>query len=315
MSTAQVAIESNRSQEGIICLSLGLFLFSFQDMIIKSFSDEYSILQIVCFRSSIAFILLSVAGMIKYGRKIFKIRQPGFILARGFFFFMAFTFYYIAYPVMPVADVVAITFLAPVIVTMLSIVFLKEKVSFLMWAAIILGFLGVLIVVGPSGQFRSIGTFLAFACAITYAISSVLTRFIRHGDQPITIAIFMMLTLVVLSILTYLIILALNIAPGISPSLDFLIRDWRWISGRDGGLLLTTALLASVGFYLHSRAYLIAPASHVTPFEYSYVLYAVILAYVIFGEVPKQTTLLGLTVLISSSLYIWYQTSHRRHLS
>ena len=303
-----IAATSNRSQEGMICLSLGLLLFSFQDMIIKSFSDDYSVLQIVCLRSGIAFILLSAVGALIYGRQIFKIRQPGFILARGFFFFMAFTFYYIAYPVMPVADVVAITFLAPVIVTLLSIVFLKEKVGIKLWVAIILGFVAVLIVVGPSGQLRSLGTILALACAVTYAISSVVTRLITQGDQPITIAIYMMLSLVVLSILTYMVVRLLNIETGINPSLDFLVREWTWFAGKDGALLLVTAVLASVGFYLHCRAYLIAPASHITPFEYTYVLYAVILAYVIFAEVPKQTTLLGLGMLISSSLYIWSQT-------
>ena len=313
MSVVNIAIEPDRSQEGMICLSLGLLLFSFQDMIIKSFSDEYSVLQIVCLRSGIAFILLSITGWLTQGREIFKVREPGFILARGFFFFIAFTCYYLAYPVMPVADVVAITFLAPVIVTLLSIFFLKELVSIKLWAAIILGFIGVLIVVGPTGQLRSLGTLLAFTCAITYAISSVVTRFIKLGDQPITIAIYMMLTLVILSILTYLFIQILNIKPGVNPSLDFLIRDWTWFSGKDSGLLLVTALLASVGFYLHSRAYLIAPASHVTPFEYTYVLYAVFLAYIIFDEVPKQTTLFGLAILISSSLYIWYQTSQIRN--
>lgn len=305
MGTAQVAIKASRSQEGMICLSLGLFLFSFQDMIIKSFSDNYSVLQIVCIRSGIAFIILSVVGSMTYGLRVFRMQQPGFILARGAFFFMAFTFYYIAYPVMPVADVVAVTFLAPVIVTVLSIVLLKETVGLKLWVAIILGFAGVLIVVGPSGQLRNLGTLLALGCAITYAISSVVTRYISRGDEPITIAIYMMLTLTILSMMTYLAIQEIGIRSGINPSLDFLVRQWVWIPGKDGGLLLVTAVLASAGFYLHSRAYLIAPASHVTPFEYTYVVYAVLLAYMIFGEVPKATTLLGLAILIGSSLYIW----------
>ncbi len=308
MNTTSVAIAANRSREGMFCVSFSLFLFSFQDMIIKSFSDKYSVLQIVCLRSLLAFTLLCIFGYFTQGLEVFKIRQPGFIFARGFFFFMAFTFYYIAYPVMPVADVVAVTFLAPVIVVLLSIVFLKENVSFKLWAAIIASFSGVLLVVGPSGQLKSLGTLLALSCAVTYAISSTVTRFITEGDRPITVAIYMMLILVVLSALTYWLVLTLNIEVGINPSLDFLVREWTWIIGKDGWLIIITALLASVGFYLHCRAYLIAPASHVSPFEYTYVLYAVVLAYAIFGEVPKQTTLLGLGILISSSLYIWYHS-------
>jgi len=236
-------------------------------------------------------------------------RQPVLLLVKGVIYFFAFTFYYMAFPMLPVADVVAVTFLAPIIVTLLSIVLLKERVSFKLWCAVIAGFIGVLFVVGPEGKIKNFGTLLAFACALTYASGSVITRYITKGDQPLTIAIYSMFVLMLMSAAGFLIVLGFELKTGVNPALDFLLRDWVKFEGRDMWLLLLIGCIASVGFYLHNRAYLIAPASQVAPFEYTYVFYSVFLAYLFFSEVPKPTTLAGLAILISSSMYIWYQTS------
>ncbi len=310
MSAATVTRQVNRSKEGMISLALGLFLFSFQDMVIKSFSDDYSVLQIVFVRSLIATILLCIFATLTCGPHVIIAKQSGVLLLKGFVYFFAFTFYYMAFPMLPVADVVAVTFLAPIVVTLLSIVLLKEKVAIKLWFAVIAGFVGVLLVVGPEGKIYNIGTFFAFACALTYGAGSVITRYVTKGDPPVTIAIYSMFVITVMSGLCYLIVLALGLETGINPSIDFLLRDWVWVEGIDGWLLVFIGCIASVGFYLHGRAYLIAPASQVTPFEYTYVFYTVFLAYIFFNEVPTSTTLVGLVILISSSLYIWYQTSH-----
>ncbi|MCP4008586.1 MAG: DMT family transporter [Proteobacteria bacterium] len=312
MNTATAVMPANRSKEGMISLALGLFLFSFQDMVIKSFSGDYSVLQIVFVRSLIATVLLCIFATIVCGARVIIARQPGVLLLKGFVYFFAFTFYYMAFPMLPVADVVAVTFLAPIIVTLLSIVFLKEKVGIKLWFAVTTGFVGVLLVVGPEGKIYNIGAFFAFACALTYGAGSVITRYVTKGDPPVTIAIYSMFVITAMSGLCYLIVLALGLKTGINPSVDFLLRDWVWIEGMDGWLLVFIGCLASVGFYLHGRAYLLAPASQVTPFEYTYVFYTVFLAYIFFNEVPSPTTFAGLAILISSSLYIWYQTSHNQ---
>ena len=276
---------------------------------IKSFSDEYSVLQIVFTRSLVALLLLCSFAIIVSGFHVLIARQPVLLLVKGVIYFFAFTFYYMAFPMLPVADVVAVTFLAPIIVTLLSIVLLKERVSLNLWIAVITGFIGVIFVVGPEGNIYNFGTFLAFACAFTYASGSVITRYITMGDQPMTIAIYSMLVLMLMSAGGYLIVLGLELESGVNPALDFLTRDWVKVEGGDMWLLVLIGCIASIGFYLHNRAYLIAPASQVAPFEYTYVFYSVFLAYLIFSEVPKPTTLVGLAILVSSSLYIWYQGS------
>ena len=311
MSTAIASTQAQRNKQGMLSLSFSLFLFSFQDMVIKSFSDEYSVLQIVFTRSLVALLILCSIAIIVSGVQVLIARQPIILLIKGVIYFFAFTFYYMAFPMLPVADVVAVTFLAPIIVTLLSIVFLKETVGIKLWCAVIAGFMGVLLVVGPEGKIYNLGTFLAFACALTYASGSVITRYITKGDQPLTIAIYSMFVLMLMSAAGYLIVLGLELETGVNPAIDFLLRDWVMIKGRDLILLIVIGCIASGGFYLHNRAYLIAPASQVAPFEYTYVFYTVFLAYLFFSEVPEPTTLLGLMILVSSSLYIWYQGSAR----
>ncbi len=313
MSTEIAPTQAYHNKQGMLSLSFSLFLFSFQDMVIKSFSDDYSVLQIVFIRSLVALLILCSFAIVVGGVNALLARQPALLLIKGVIYFFAFTFYYMAFPLLPVADVVAVTFLAPIIVTLLSIVFLKEYVSFKRWLAVLTGFLGVLFVVGPEGKIYNFGTFLALACAFTYASGSVITRFITRGDQPLIIAIYSMLVLMLMSGAGYLIVLGLELKTGVNPALNFLVRDWVRLEGRDMGLLLLIGCIASAGFYLHNRAYLIAPASQVTPFEYTYVFYSVFMAYLFFSEVPASTTLLGLITLVSSSLYIWYQGSGRAH--
>ena len=309
MNTAIASTQAQRNRQGMLSLSFSLFMFSFQDMVIKSFSDVYSVLQIVFTRSLVALLILCSIAIAVKGFKVLIARQPVLLLTKGVIYFFAFTFYYMAFAMLPVADVVAVTFLAPIIVTLLSIVLLKEAVGIRLWCAVITGFLGVLLVVGPEGKIFNLGTLLAFACALTYASGSVLTRYITKGDKPLTIAIYSMFVLMLMSASGYLIVLGFGLETGVNPAIDFLLRDWTHIQGRDMALLLLIGCIASAGFYLHNRAYLIAPASQVAPFEYTYVFYTVCLAYLFFAEIPSATTLLGLLILVSSSLYIWYQGS------
>ena len=223
MTTATVALQGNRNKEGMVCLALGLFLFSFQDMTIKSFSDQYSVLQIVFVRSLIATVLLCIFAIMTHGAQVILAKQPALLLFKGFIYFFAFTFYYMAFPMLPVADVVAVTFLAPIIVTLLSIFLLKEKVGVKLWFAVIAGFVGVLLVVGPEGKIYNIGTLFAFACALTYGAGSVLTRYVTKGDPPVTIAIYSMFVITAMSGLCYLLVLALGLKTGINPSIDFFV--------------------------------------------------------------------------------------------
>ena len=309
MSDSSHVFPVDRTREGIVILMTGLFFFSFQDIIVKLLSERYNVLQIVFTRTCIALLFLILIGIFTIGRDALFAKQPGLLLLKGGATFFAFLFYYLAIPSLPLADIVAIAFMSPILMTVLSVLVLKEHVGPRRWVAILLGFIGVLIVVGPSGNIVNLGALLAFGCACAYAFSSILTRFIDKGDQPITIAIYSMFMFLVISGCMALIVASMDTQQISNPSLQFLFRDWVQPTGREMLLLFLIGCIATVGFYCLGRAYLVAPASHVAPFEYSYIVWAVILSFLFFNELPKVTTLIGVSILVGSSLYIWYRES------
>ena len=305
MSRATLVQTADSSQQGIISLIIAVFFFSFQDMIIKYLSPSYSILQLLFIRSSISLLLLSAIAYRLFGAKVFFSRQPRLVLLRSVLIVLCIIPYYLAIPVLPLADIVGIVFSSPMIITLLSVLILKERVKPSFWAAIVIGFVGVLIIANPSGELSLAGVLLAFGSACAYAVMSIVTRQINDGDHPITIAIYSMAFYVAFSLVSVFLISINGVQVGVHPSLDFLVRDWIIPSQYELVLLICLGIVGTIGFYYLARAYMIAPASHVAPFEYVYIIFVVVLSYVFFAEIPKMTTFLGVSILILSGLYIW----------
>ncbi len=306
MSTASVAITTNNSKGGIVSLLIALFFFSFQDIIIKYLSNDYSLLQLLFIRSLFAFIVLSLIACFVMSPKVLIAKQPGMLCLRGILVVLCIMSYYLAIPVLPLADIAGIVFSSPIIITMLSVLILKEKVKLGHWLAIIFGFSGVLLIAKPTGDFFNAGVVFALTSALIYSVMSIITRQINHGDHPITIAIYSLAIYVFCCLLGLGIIRWLGLQVGAHPSLDFLLREWVMPNQQEGLLFLCLGLVGTVGFYYIARAYQIAPSSHVAPFEYVYIVFVVLLAYIFFAEVPKNSTYLGIGILICSGLYIWH---------
>ena len=299
-------LSSDNALSGITLLVFSLFLFSLQDITIKFFSDQYSVLQIVFIRGVIATILMALAAKIIEGRLFLASQRPWLALSRGLLGFTSYTTYYLAVASMPLAEVVAIVFSAPLFVTAMSAIFLHEQVGPRRWAAVVAGFAGVLIIVGPSGQFSSLPVLLAFAAAITYASQTTITRYLGSHDKPLSIALNTMIVFTGASA-TLSLMLASNVISISSShaSLLFLTRDWSLPGTLDFALMIFLGFNGALAFFCMSKAYCVAPASTITPFEYTYIFWAVIFGYLFWSEIPEPTTLIGISILITSSIYIW----------
>jgi len=307
MST-KAAIALPNATNAAIVLVFGLFLFSIQDIIIKYFSDHYSVLQIVFVRGMIALGLLLL--MIKLARETIALRsrRPGLMVARGLLGFSSYTTYYLAVAAMPLAEVVSITFTMPLFVTAMSALILGEKVGLRRWSAVAIGFAGVLIILSPRGEFNSLAVVFAFTAAITYASQTILTRFLGNHDHPMTIAFNAILVFTIASgILSLLLVSGILSIASNHPSLAFFGREWLMPTNADFILMLVIGVIAAVGFYCLSRAYCSSEASAIAPFEFTYIVWAVVFGYLFWNEVPGSTTVIGILVLVSSSLYIWYR--------
>ncbi len=302
------AIVSLDAASGAATLVFGLFLFSIQDIIIKHFSDAYSVLQIVFLRGLIAILLLLFLFRWLQESIPLRSRRPKLMLARGLLGFSSYTSYYLAVAAMPLAEVVSITFTMPLFVTAMSSLILREQVGIRRWSAVVIGFIGVVIILSPQGEFNSLAVVFAFIAAITYASQTILTRFLGSHDHPLTIAFNAIVVFTVASGLISLLLLS-GLVSVVSdhPSLAFFGRDWSMPNQLDLLLMLVIGFIAATGFYCLSRAYCTAEASAIAPFEFTYILWAVVFGYLFWNEVPGPTTVIGVLVLVSSSLYIWYR--------
>ena len=293
---------------GAFLLVLGLFVFSIQDNIIKYFSGDYSVLQIVFVRSVVAVCLLLLIFRLSRVAIPLLSQRPLLMISRGLLGFGSYTCYYLAVASMPLAEVVSITFTMPLFVTAMSALILREHVGLRRWSAVLVGFIGVLIILSPSGVFDSLAVVFAFGASLTYATHTIITRFLGSHDHPLTIAFNTILVFGCASgMLSLLILTDLVTVSSEHPSLAFLGRDWVMPGGIDLALMLVLGVIAAVGFFCLSKAYCISEASAIAPFEFTYILWAVGFGYLLWNEVPGPTTLLGMAVLISSSLYIWYR--------
>ncbi len=214
----------------------------------------------------------------------------------------------LAVAAMPLAEVVSITFTMPLFVTAMSALLLGEKVGLRRWSAVVIGFVGVLVILSPSGEFNSLAVVFAFVAAITYASQTIITRFLGSHDHPLTIAFNATIVFTcasgILSLLMYSGMISISSQ---HPSLAFFGRDWVMPVNLDLVLMLVIGVIAAIGFYCLSRAYCSSEASAIAPFEFTYILWAVMFGYLFWNETPGPTTILGVLVLVSSSIYIWYR--------
>ena len=307
MRSATITTVSDAANAAII-LVFGLFLFSIQDVIIKHFSGHFSVLQIVFTRGLIAICLMLLFIRLTGDSVPLLSKRPGLMVARGLLGFASYTTFYLAVAAMPLAEVVSITFTMPLIVTAMSALLLGEKVGLRRWSAVVVGFVGVVIILSPSGEFNTLAVVLAFAAAVTYASQTVLTRFLGAHDHPMTIAFNAIVIFTVASgLISLLLAGGLLTVESEHPSLAFFGREWQMPGGIDFVLMIAIGFIAAIGFYCLSRAYCSSEASAIAPFEFTYILWAVAFGYLFWHEVPGPTTIVGVAILISSSLYIWYR--------
>jgi len=307
MRTATITAVPDAANAAII-LIFGLFLFSIQDIIIKHFSGHYSVLQIVFVRGLVAICLMLLFIRLSHQTVPLISRRPLLMLARGLLGFSSYTTFYLAVAAMPLAEVVSITFTMPLIVTAMSALLLGEKVGPRRWGAVAVGFIGVLIILSPTGDFNPLAAVFALGAALTYASQTVLTRFLGAHDHPMTIAFNAIVIFTVASGLLGLLMAGGLIAvDSVHPSLAFFGRAWQLPAQIDWVLMIAIGFIAAIGFYCLSRAYCSSEASAIAPFEFTYILWAVAFGYLFWEEVPGPTTIIGVVILVSSSLYIWYR--------
>ncbi len=293
----------SRPATGIAFLLLGTTLFPIHDVIIKSLSDTYAVHQIVVMRGVFALPIVAVA--VRWENRSWQLRigPLGLQLARAAAAFTSYVLYYMALATIGLAQTSAITFSTPIFVTIFAPLFLHERIGWPRWLAVSIGLAGVLTIVRPGTDVFEPAVVLALLAAVSYAASIILTRKLGPRSNGGSMTLAAVLFYIVAGSSVGLVFSQVDSTPA-HPSLAFLYRNWGWPDGRDWLLLLAIGLISGIGFFALSQAYRLAEASLVTPFEYTYLPWAVLWGWVFFDALPDAATWIGLILIVGAGLMI-----------
>ena len=269
---------------GIALMLIAIWMFSFGDALGTFIVATYSVGQLLLLRAAASLVLLSPA--IWQNRAAFRaIQRPGLQLVRVTLSTVEVAAFFAASVYLPLADVITYYLAAPIFVTAASALFLGEKVGWRRWSAIMVGFVGVMIALRPSTQAFSWPAMIALAGSASFAALMIITRSLRGTpDVVLTTAQF-----------CGTLLFGIVVAPfgWITPSLP------------DFGLFVVAGCISIGAAMCVNRSLKLAPASVVTPYQYTMIIWAVIFGYVVFGDVPSVAMLVGAAVIILAGLYIF----------
>ena len=293
--------------QGIIWIVLGMFVFSFQNIAIKSISGGYPVLQIVILRSFVALPLTALLFQMEGGRGLPRTTEWRLELARGFLLFLSYTTYFMGLAALPLAEAASIRFSAPLMITVLSVFMLGEKVGPRRWAALLVGFAGVIFVAQPGTANFNMGSIFVVLAITFYSLSMMLTRRLRGSDSSATMAFYCTLVYLAAAFLLAPLAVWFGEMPEAHPSIAFLFRAWTMPTPFDLTIMFGLGVVWAAGMFLVAKAYSLALASVAAPFEYVTLPINVMWGYVIWSEIPTLTTWLGASLTLGSGLYILFR--------
>ena len=278
------------SSAGVLLFSLGIFCFALSDALGKWLVADYSVGQLMFLRTiGAAFVLVPLLRRHSSGLRITA--QWRLHIVRILCMALdTYSFYY-ATKSLPLADVMTFYLAAPIMITALSVFMLGERVGVFRWGAVAVGFIGVVIALRPTGAAFSASASIALLGASMFALAITVTRKLRDTH--------------------WLTLIAWQFAG--AGAIGALASSAAWVQpgARDVGLMFLVGIISIASFICITKALSIAPASLLAPYQYTAIVWAVLLGWMIWGDAPSRNTVLGILIIVGSGLVVFYR--ERRH--
>ncbi len=269
------------------------FLASILDSQAKYLTQSLPVTQVTWARYF--FHIVFITPLVLYMHGVEALRPKGMFrhVIRGGYLFISTFLYFISLANIPIAETQALVFSSPLAVTILSYFWLKEKVGIHRWSAVIVGFIGVLIVINPSPEsIASVGAVSAVLAGLVYALYLIATRQLMQSPPLVTLFFTAFVGAVTLSL----------IVPFI----------WKAPTLLEWFIMATLGLCGACSHLCIIQAFRHANASQLSPWMYAKMLFTVSWGYWIFHEVPTLTTWLGAAIIVASGIYIWWREQLRK---
>jgi drug/metabolite transporter (DMT)-like permease len=254
----------------------------------------YPIGEVMFLRSFSSLVVCAAAILPFTGLSVFATRRPRDHIARGLSQSISQTFSVIAFSMMPLAGAIAINFSAPLWAALISVLWLKERAGPVRWLVLLVGFLGVLVVTNPGTDSLQVGALFALGNAIMYGSVTVAVRGMTATESANTLLMWQMVTIAVFH--SFL-----------------LLFGFRWPGPLDAAMLVCGGVANAIGQHFWTRALHLAPATAVMPFYYLMLVWALVIGYIVWGEVPTAGLLVGSAIVVASGmLLLWHEAQRRR---
>src|SRR5215207_3958524 len=217
---------ANRNLLGVGFLLIGILIFSLQDIAVKWIGGDYPVLEIVSFRSLVALPLTLLFFRYEGGRGLPTTQRHTLEYIRGVFFFLSYTTHFMGLAALPLAEIAAIKFSGPLMITILSVAMLGETVGLRRWLALLVGFMGVLLIVRPGLASFNLGSIFILISVLFYALATMLTRKLQTTDSSATMAYYSSLVYLIATIILAPLVILVGEFPDAHPSVAFLFRTW-----------------------------------------------------------------------------------------
>lgn len=277
--------------KGFLLAAAALFLFTCMDSITKYLTSHYNVPFVVAMRYLVHCSVMLIILAPRHSTQLVKTQRTGLVILRGLALTLSSLCMGMALQRMPLAETTAINFLAPTLVALLAGSLLSERIGGWGWAAIVTGFVGVLLIARPGGGLDALGVFFALMAACSNATYQLLSRLLASTEKAIALLFYTAL---------------------IGSIIFGLALPWYWEdktpSTMELILLLSMGLTGGLGHYLFTLAYRHAPASVLAPMTYLQLLWAGLMGWLIFGTIPDGTSLIGMAIVAASGLIIAFKS-------
>ena len=277
---------------GMLLMIGAVFLFTSMDALVKIASETYPTGQIVFFRNFVAFLPLAIFVARAGGISVLRTRRLGGHLIRAGVGLSAMVCFFLSYKLLPLGEAVALGMAGPLFITALSVPFLGEKVGIRRWSAVVVGFLGVLVMTRPGSGIFDPAALIPLAAAFFLGLAMVMVRSLSRSEHSASIVFYFTITATVVSALSL---------------------PWQWVTPDWSGLgiLVTSGLIGGCAQFTMTQAFRMAPAALVAPFEYLALVFAMGYGFLIWAEIPDLWLIVGAVIVMASGIYILHREAVR----
>ena len=293
--------------KAIILVVIGMFVFSIQDALIKVISGSVNIYVIYIVRSIIGLLAILIYCKLKNIKLIFKTHYPIITTLRVSGFFLGFSLYYFSLSKISLPEAVTLFFVSPFFVTIASKFLIGEKVGIYRWSLIFVGFIGVYLVLNPDFNNFNIYSLFPIFCAFFYAMTVVIQKKTSDYDNLFTQIIHTYISAIIFSIIIYIVLKNLTFSSNQLIEYNFILMSWGIPNIFSFFILVIIGFTGVIGFFSIFGAYRMGSPSTIAPYEYSLIIWSIILGYLIWNEYLSFRGFIGLFLILSASFFTLYR--------